>query len=218
MLLYRKKDKSIVIYMFQPIESKIIEYKTEQMNLIPENKQVVQAKLKFETDLSKLNLLHDNSYIDELSFSDDCQNNEKILQAYFQNTSSSYKTLRFQDETRIMYCLIFCRHENLNNTTLDIIHLPRSLYILQLLLNGEYDLVVNKNILEQLDLFKVNKNILEQLELFEVKELEEVSIDELEKIVSYNIMPVSYYIEALKKCEKDKEFVKVIRSKKNYTR
>lgn len=79
----------------------------------------------------------------------------------------------------------------------DIIQLPESLYLLQLLEQGRFTLLEDKDITKQLELYTLSK-------------IYEVSLEELQKMDTYGITKNSYS-NTITKAESDKQFLKRIK-------
>ena len=132
-------------------------------------------------------------------------NRDNLLNAYY------YGYYVSKDITKIKYLnmlkfFLFTSNQYNNNFYFssknikyitDIIELPESLYLLQLIEQQRFSLIGNKDISEQLSLFTIFKT-------------NEISFDELKKVDACGITDNAYDI-TIKKAEEDKHILKLIK-------
>jgi len=223
MYLYDKKEKSLDVYSFDANQWVMFEYRERQMLQIPEKNRVLVAEA-YSHDVGESPLFefyanrfdetiipmeYANSKRDELRYhflrtgKTSKRNREILLDSYYFGHLSDRNVARLQDINKLRYFL-------LNKTTYsaelynnrikkleNIIELPESLYLLQMLEQGKFSLIGDKNISEQLDLFNISQ-------------IGELSLDELKKIDAYGITQNAYE-QTLAKAENDAHVLRLIR-------
>lgn len=227
MFLYDKKDNSIDVYSLIGIKQALKEYRQDKMQAIPEREQVVVAEsYSYDMDEVPVFELYANQFDStiipsEYANSQDNsvkyhilktgktsrRNREILLERYYLGQLWDRSVARVQYADKIRYYL-------LNSTTYtnqnyshrikrlkDIIELPESLYLLQMLEQENYPLLWGNDITEQLDLFSFE--YVDELRLSEIKKMATCGLtkDSYEQIMikARNNEPILSLLKANKK-------------------
>lgn len=195
MYLYDKKDKTIDVYSFDANEIVMKAYRETQMQQIPENKRVYIAE-SYSPELSTTPILalsekeldqrifsmeeansrQDNGNYHLLSSDKTSRRNREILlDSFYYGHLSNRNVARIHDLEQIRYFLLEQTtyipelYNRRIRTLKNIIELPESLYLLQMLEQGKFSPISNHDFSEQ-------------LELFSVAHIDEISLEELAKM------------------------------------
>ncbi len=233
MFLYDKKEKSLDVYDFTANKDDLIDYRMTQMEQIPESERIFVAEthidpygdlLLFEKYTGKtfnyevLSASYADNYSEERKKSDvyrryhvlksdnrSKRNNEMLLDYYVFGHLADRSVVQIQYPEIIKYYLLkrtsydFVGSDEYgkNYKMEDIIQLPESLYLLQLL---EQDKFTSFD----------GKDISEQLELYTLAKVNEISMEELQKMDACNITQDAY-LKTIKKAENDSHVLKLIK-------
>lgn len=223
MFLYDKKEKSLDVYSFNGYEEDMIQYREDQMLQIPEMDRVFMAE-SYSHDMGESPLFefyaerldteiipmeYANSKRGKLRYHflktgpTSKRNKEILLDCFYYGHLSDRKIARIQDLNKLRYFLLYntTYSAQLYNSRIrilqDIIELPESLYLLQMLEQGKFALLGDKDISEQLNLFTISH-------------IDEISLAELKKMDTCGITQNAYE-QTLNKAENDAHILKLIR-------
>lgn len=223
MFLYEKKDNSLDVYSFIGNEQAMTEYRRSKMLEIPEKDRILVAESycddmseppllefyvkKFDTSIIPMESL--NYQVNELRYhflkvaKANKINNNKLLDSYYCGNLSDKSVARVQDLDKLRYFLLpnniysADRYDNRYKRLENIIELPESLFLLQMLEQEKFSLLKDKDISDQLSLFSVSC-------------IDELCLDELKKMDNCGITQNAYK-QTLIKAENDKNILKLIR-------
>jgi len=111
------------------------------------------------------------------------------LNAYYAgnyNNSQIIRVFKYDDDQKrlnfILFLLLnnyYVKENKYSNIQVikDIINIPESLYLLELLKRGQYSLLDNKDITEQLELFNISEDPIKTYSLYELEELGQYGFD-----------------------------------------
>lgn len=213
MFLYDKKEKTIDVYSMIPKKEEIVNYKIDEMKKIPEEEKVVCARLIQSVDIDKndiflnrINLemiksrhLHPVLEISKVLY---------LLESYYLDflvtygnfSISSLDGIKHYLTTKNSYTIGFQDGANVGILG-GIIQIPETLYILQLLKEERFDLLTDKDISSQLD-------------LFDIKFVKDVNLEELEKASYCGMVPLNSHYNAIIKAKNDSKIMKFVKEKK----
>lgn len=223
MFLYDKKENSIDVYSFDENKESMTEYRKSKMLEIPERDRVVVAESynydmgespvfefyakKFDTTIIPMkyvNFKNGSLSYHFLKTGKTSKRNKKILlDSYYFGNLSDRNVARIQDLNKLRYFLLSKTvysaqlYDNRFKKLEDIIELPESLYLLQMLEQGKFSLLKNKDISEQLSLFYVSY-------------INELSLEELKKMDACGITNNTYE-QILIKTENDAHLLKLLK-------
>lgn len=223
MFLYDKKENSIDVYTFNGNSEAMIEYRQNQMLQIPERQRVVVAE-SYSYDMGEAPLFeqyaeHFDTKIIPMEYANlkkDCfryhflvpnitskRNKNILLDSYYSGQLSDKTVARIQDINKLRYFLLSKVvydaeiYDNRKKILKDIIELPESLYLLQMLEQGKFSLLTDKDITEQLDLFSL-------------EHINEISFEELRRMEACGLSNNTFE-EILTKSENDASVLKLIK-------
>ncbi len=223
MFLYDKKDNALDVYSLTGNKQAMTEYRQRKMLEIPERDRVLVAE-SYSHDMSEAPLFefyakqfdttiipmeYANSTRNGLRYhflktnQASKKNKETLLDSYYFGHLSDRSVARIQDLNRLRYFLLYKTtysaqpYDNKFKNLKDIIELPESLYLLQMLEQGKFSLLEDKDISDQLSLFSVSY-------------IDELSLDELRKIDKCGITQNAYE-KALMKAANDAHVLQLIR-------
>lgn len=200
MFLYENNDQFIDIYKLEPELEEIKKYRIDEMEKIPQNKRVwvaqtnsVNHKILETSGISisydKLNCkaLSDILFTFSHSFktSRKLKQNKQYLQYYYEDDEFIYRLCKIRKDSEWMYILFledeytFSMTANESYTMDGIINIPESLYLLEALLQGNFNLLGDKDITEQ-------------LKLFDIQHIGRINTDILKNICEYQLLTDSY--------------------------
>ena len=225
MLLYEKRGKKIGIYKFIPNRDALTEYRRREMTSIPESERVLIAEghtascsevplfefysknldsiiLSMEEVNSKKNDAHGN-YHNIRTDGTTPRNKEILLDCYCQGNLNKCAVARIQDLKQLKYYLLTKTdyEDTWFDTRLkimkDIIQIPESLYLLQLLEQEKFALIKDEDISKQLSLFNLSRCF------------DEISLEEFEKTDKYGITK-NLYQQTVDKANNDAILLKLL--------
>ncbi|MBO5096023.1 MAG: hypothetical protein J6B98_04035 [Bacilli bacterium] len=223
MFLYDKKENSIDVYSFNGNTEAMIAYRQKEMLQIPEKDRVVVAE-SYSYDMGEAPLFeqyaeHFDTKIIPMEYANlkkDCfryhflvsnitskRNKNILLDSYYSGQLSDRNVARIQDINKLRYFLLSKViydaeiYDNRKKILKDIIELPESLYLLQMLEQGKFSLLTDKDITEQLDLFSL-------------AHIDEISFEELRKMDACGISRNTFE-EIIAKSENDEYVLKLIK-------
>ena len=227
MHLYEKKNNCIGVYDFSAPKDVLEKYRITEMEKIPENERVLSAinhvastfqRPYFETydDEDFNNLIFDYVEADNDASVGRDYNERQVLVEQLYNLKyllSSYYSGKLKDKpairirypyetkyyilTKILYDSAGYSNTGCYYKLEDIIQIPQTLFNLQLIENGSYYLLQNKDVKEQLDIFSL-------------KHINDINLDELSKMKSLG-MKCEDENAMLRKAENDSHILKLIR-------
>lgn len=221
MFLYDKKDKSVDVFTLTYNAEEMRNYKMEQMKKIPANKRGLFTKeiitsLPYFRDPFIPILLKKDLYSEEISISELIGTNKSLnynidhndvvdlLEWFYSEKYSDRPVARVLDLKNLRYLLVassYVTYQEENDKVIakieDIIEIPKSLYLLQLLQQQKFSSISDEDISEQLDLFKFSY-------------IDNVSIDELKKMDACGITKDSYS-KIINKANNDKQLLKLLK-------
>lgn len=216
MFLYDKQDKLIDVFSLDRSSKRIRDYRIEQMKIIPANKRCLyteetvqsfqDAPVLCKKDLdagiiSKSELIGTNKSLNYNTDSDDCAD---LLEWFYNDNCVNRSVARVNFLKKLRYLLIASncinsREENGNVIMKieDIIEIPKSLYLLQLLEQEKFSLLADEDITEQ-------------LELFNFRHINSVGIEELQKMDECGITQDAYS-RVITKAENDSHVLRLLK-------
>lgn len=215
MYLYDKKENKLDIYDLIPNIKELYEYRAEQMKQIPEKDMIIRGvtgtgiesykilqdyENKFDTEILPIENVNGMFHKLEPDYLNNSETNrKKLLELFYSGYFINKKIARIQDLKKIRYLLL--KHSEYRyypgKATLDeIIEIPESLYLLSLIEQEKFSLIGNKNISEQLKLFKLEQT-------------KSIDLDTLERIDYIGLAP-DCYTKAIKKSRNDAHILKLM--------
>ncbi len=194
MFLYENNGEFIDVYKLEPKLEEIKNYKKKEMEMISSGERLWGA---FATRDGKKILENDTDFINSRELGnvnydhfDDCghifftcssASNKRILNLYY-DTDCSFRFYKIDGDDDIKYILLFRNLYFPKNTGYDmngIINVPESLYLLEVLLQGRFNLIGNKDVTEQ-------------LKLFDIQHYGRINTSVLKNICEYELLTDSY--------------------------
>lgn len=216
MFLYDKKDTTVDVYSFIQNQEKVHNYKIEQMNQIPSNERGLYLEEIVPSFQSLPILYKENIYKDiipssklkgehiSLNYNTDKDDVEDLLDWFYSEKYKDRPVARISDLKKLRYLLIASsiinsREENgkVIMKIEDIIEIPKSLYLLQLLQQEHFFMIKDENLSEQLN-------------LFEFQYIDNIRLDELKKMDICGITKKAYP-KIIEKSENDKHILKLLK-------
>jgi len=216
MYLYDKKEDKIDIYDLIPSLKDIYEYRMEQMKKIPEDKMVIRGITGTGIDGYEIFKNYENKFYNEIipienvngsyhklesdPLNGKGKNKEILLDSYYFGHLSDRKIARISDLNKIRYLLLKqtqYRYYFKKAILEEIIEIPESLYLLSLIEQQKFSLIEDRDISEQLNLFK----------------LEQTKGIDLDTIIrmDYIGMTPGCYSKVIEKAENDAHILKLIK-------
>lgn len=194
MYLYDNDGEFVCIYELIAKEDKIREYKRKEMEKVPEDNRIwtsVASSIDDRVFITKLDMIPSSKlefyipYVSGVSSHELLpQNSDKnVIDEYYNSCSSFGRVLKVKKgrTNNLPEYFIVTKDnyikDNDSHIMKDIIGVPESLYLLELLLSKRYDLI------------KDITDVAEQLDLFEVREVSRINIQLLRDMANYGIMP-----------------------------
>lgn len=216
MYLYDKKEDKIDIYSFIPNDKKLYEYRFEQMKQIPEDEMVVRGvtgtgiegyeifknyENKFDTEIIPIENANGSYHrLESDPLNGKGRNKEILLDAYYFGHLKDRKIARLWDLKKLRYLLLKqnqYRYYFGKVILEEIIEIPESLYLLSLIEQEKFSLIGERDISEQLSLFKLEQT-------------KGINLDTIERM-DYIGMAPGCYSKTIKKAENDAHILKLIR-------
>lgn len=212
MFLYDRTDNTIDIYEFLANFDDLKQYRKEQIEKILEDERILKARSRVANygDSHLLENLQNNSIIPEEQLTKDgikefhyldTVNNSELseltLLKFFNGSYDDKKIFRIKKSNNDLDYLLLTI--DIYNSTLDdaneavmpnIIKLNKELYLLQMLQQGNYEIIQNEDIKKQLELYSLIYK-------------KSVDLEEIKKLDSYKITD-NLYDKIIKKAEIDK--------------
>ena len=208
MFLYENNGQFIDVYKLKPKLEELKKYRKKEMGKIPKAERVWFAKTN-DSDLkilervdipvsfNELNVRgkrYDFAYFHCFNFSSDEDKNKQFLEWYYEDEECIYNLCKIYKDSRYMYILrlqndyAFYRYGIDSYVMKGIINIPESLYLLEALLQGRFNLIGDKDVTEQ-------------LKLFDVQHYGRINTDVLKNICDYEILlePYESIIDRTKK-------------------
>lgn len=214
MFLYDKHDENIDVFLLLRKEQSIKDYRKEQMETIPLKERCMYTKeivsnpnsipvlLRKDLDLITMEELTGNNKA--LEYNDDMEDCSDLLQHFYNNEYVNSHVARVELKAKLMYLLIasnyiISKKENgkLIMKVEDIINLPKSLYLLQLLEQEKFSLIAGEDLSEQLD-------------LFDFCYVNNISLKELQKTDACGITKGAY-LKTINKSNNDKYILQLLK-------
>lgn len=227
MFLYDKKEKSLDVYSFVEDSQAIREYRQSKILEIPERDRVVVAE-SYSQDMSEIPLFefyaeqfdintipmeYANSQEKNLRYhllkkgKTSKRNRDILLDKFYSGELTDRNIARIQDLDKIRYYLLYEKtykaqaYDNRLKRMKNIIELPESLYLLQMLEQEKFSLLEDKDILEQLSLFSLTH-------------LDELNLSEIKRMADCGLTNNSYE-QIIGKASNDAHVLNLIKSSKN---
>lgn len=227
MFLYDKKEKSLDVYSFVEDSQAIREYRQSKILEIPERDRVVVAE-SYSQDMSEIPLFefyaeqfdintipmeYVNSQEKNLRYhllkkgKTSKRNRDILLDKFYSGELTDRNIARIQDLDKIRYYLLYEKtykaqaYDNRLKRMKNIIELPESLYLLQMLEQEKFSLLEDKDILEQLSLFSLTH-------------LDELGLSEIKRMADCGLTNNSYE-QIIGKASNDAHVLNLIKSSKN---
>lgn len=209
MYIYNINKNILEVYKLNQNRKAITNYKKEQMNLIDEDKQILYTEtysgifgetLVFEDYLNSssqepISIEEANKEIPDrrgnyhklLPSNMTKEERESLLEEYYLGKLTNCNVIKIKDKTKIRYLLLKNHKYEKSSTkptckTLkEIIEIPKSLYLLQLLEQGKFQLLNQEDIQEQLSMYTI-----ELFRTINLYDLENIDLCELSENVYQN--------------------------------
>ena len=202
MYLFDRNGDNIEIYTMTPNESWIKEYKAEEMKQIPQSEQVITIETNTQPLIDgsispkkpiDINVRDLNSSYGTLAgvkyhkVLEQTKTKESIadsVEAYLEgerNSSPIARIYAINEQKRKLTILRYLlldgsytkrRLFGAKRTLTDVLNIPESLYLLELLNRGQFDLLDNKDITDQLELFAISSEPVKTYTMTELEEME----------------------------------------------
>lgn len=223
MYLYDKKEGQIIVYSMKPNMDKIYKFRKEQIQSINESERILKMVSNKPMDLSlfytgeinaltsdfKKKSLFKPNYFDLIPYN--ITESEKIrqnnlLENYYKSNDFYYKIKinnydKIKELKTIKWLLSdnVCLEEKRNKfIILDIISIPESVYLLELILSENFNHIKDEDISMQLN-------------LFDIKTIENIYFCELKKYMKYDVIPSTSETIIDKKINNSEKILKYIR-------
>lgn len=171
MKLYKKEDEKIKVYSFIPDNVDLVQYKKEEMKNIPVEEQVCKAVTRIghygypvfeehedEFDTFIFNMNDVNGIYHKLLNEENAYERNCYLDEYYNGKYIEGRAAKVMDLNKMKYFLlrqIAYKHVLYDkNVNMGIIQIPESLYLLHLIETGKFSLLGDKDVSEQLKLFR----------------------------------------------------------------
>ena len=233
MFLYDIKGKSLDVYEMSATQSDLIKYREEKIKEIPENKRIFVAETKispygtsplFErvddgntlcsTYADNKNRIkydvHKHYHALETDKRSE-KNNKKLINCYLNGDFKDSCVISVQYKNQILKYYLLCSEHYMYFGEYDggkhylmenIIQLSKTLFILQLIEKGRFDLLES-----------AKADYSEQLELYSLSKINEVSIEELQKMDACGITE-NAYSKVISKADNDSHVLKLLKPNK----
>lgn len=217
MFLYEKKDKTIDVFSLSQNSNVIRNYKIEQMKKIPPNERGLYTEeivSSFTTPVSisiKKNIytgiVPSSELIGEnksLNYNNDIKDVEDLLQWFYYERYNDRPVAKVEHLNKLKYLLIASNYISMREVNgkkimkiEDIIEIPKSLYLLQLLQQENFIVIKDEDFSEQLNLFNFSY-------------INQISLDELEKMDNCGITE-NAYSKTINKANNDEHILKLLK-------
>ena len=214
MYLYDKKNDKFDVYSLMPDDKKLYQYRVQEMEQIPEDEMIICGETgtginsyeifknyenKFDTEIIPIENANGSYHrLKPDVLNGKGRNREILLDSYYYGHLKDKKIARISDLKKIRYLLLkqtqYTCYPN-KSILEEIIQIPESLYLLSLIEQEKFPLIGDKDVSEQLSLFK----------------LEQMSPVDLEtiQILDNGIAP-GCYSKTIVKAENDAHILKLI--------
>lgn len=204
MYLYDKNENSFDVYKFEANSEDLINYRKEQMKKVSIDTCIYHAEVRVDDNNNSIFNPNKHSFILKHSYVANCHR-DNLLNAYYYGYYVSKNINKIKYFNILKYYLFTTNQYNSNfyydsrniKYITDIIEIPESLYLLQLIEQQSFSLIGDKDVSEQLNLFTTSK-------------INEISFDELKKVDACGITS-NAYDTTIKKAEEDKYILKMIK-------
>ncbi len=215
MFLYEKNDKNIDVFSLSRNAQNIRDYRIEQMKKIPLDRRCLYTEeiysgnggpILFEKNLkshifSKEELIGKNK---SLNYNTDLEDCSDLLQRFYSDKYINKSVARVDFENKLRYLLIVSNYVNFRKVNgkeimriEDIIEIPKSLYLLQLLEQKKFSLIAKDDISEQLNLFDFNY-------------VNSLTLEELQRMDACGITK-NAYSSTINKSDNDKHILRLLK-------
>lgn len=209
MYIYNINKNILEVYKLNQNKKAITNYKKEQMNLIDEDKQILYTEtysgifgetLVFEDYLNSssqepISIEEANKEIPDrrgnyhklLPSNMTKEERVSLLEEYYLGKLTNCNVIKIKDKTKIRYLLLKNHKYEKSSakptckTLKEIIEIPKSLYLLQLLEQGKFQLLNQEDIQEQLSMYTI-----ELFRTINLYDLENIDLCELSENVYQN--------------------------------
>lgn len=216
MYLYDKHENKLDLYLLKPLETQLCEYRKQEMKKIPGDATIFTATTasgfgsykifelyedKLDSELLPIENVNGNYHKLEPDFLVNMyETKEMLLSFYYYGYLKDNRIAKIQDLKKIRYFLLN-QTKYMSGNGVDvikgIIEIPESLYLLSLIEQEKFSLIGNKDVSDQLNLFKI-------------EQLKEFDLETLEKMDVMGIFPDNYS-NIVKKAENDSHILKLIK-------
>ena len=216
MFLYDKKDKTIDVFTLTHNPQEIRNYKIEQMKKIPVDERGLFTEEIVPSFQSTPVLFKKNLYSEvipcseligtnkSLNYNTDATDVADLLEWFYSEKYNDRPVARISNLKKLKYLLVAsncidAREENdkVIMKIEDIIEIPKSLYLLQLLQQEKFSIISGEDIYEQLDLFNFSY-------------VDNINLDELQKMDACGITE-NAYSRIINKANNDKHILKLLK-------
>ena len=215
MFLYEKEGKDMKVYSLKKDEQALREYRMNQMKQIRAGRrcfyttEVVESlrddptllRRNFETDITPYSEL-----VDKLRYNTDKEDCDALLREYYRGdyTNRSVAVIDYYKKLRYLLMVTisprYAGYPRKNTLCIDdLVELPESLYFLQLLERGKYNLLAEKDVSEQ-------------LQYFDFHFVDSFNEQELQKMIKCGILSNETLQETL---DSNQQAVQFLKSRKN---
>lgn len=217
MYLLDKDNDKIDVYYLHPKDRDLFYYRVEQMKQIPENEKImcgvtgvgienyeIFKNYEDKFDIETIPMANANGKYHKLEQNilyGNGKNKEKLLSDFYLGDLRDKKIARVWDLNNIKYFLLketeYSRILPGKKILEQIIQIPESLYLLSLIEQEKFTLIGDKDISEQLSLFKLEQE-------------QSIDLNTLDRIQFIGIAP-DCYKRAIKKAENDAHILKLLK-------
>lgn len=227
MYLYEKDDNKIKVYSMEPNIDKIFDYKNKEISKIHLKdrtlKFVTNKPIKniekttyinnLVIDLPKKELEYNKRKFFRTEYHE--MRNDRlyiingIIEGYKERVSNDSNIIRVFDYDNKLHMLKYIKYllvgqeyikksedKNIFELT-NVINIPESLYLLEMLCRGNFDMIRDKNVQEQ-------------LKLFDISYVDEIHVDEFKKAKNYELLQDGYE-KIINNAEETNKIFKLIR-------
>lgn len=216
MYLYEKNKDKLYIYTFLSDSNKMYEYRVEQMEQIQKDKRIFRGITGIGIENYEIFKLYENKFDIEIIPIENVNGSYHRLESvilgdksreflysnyYFGNLNDN-KIARVYDLNKLRYFLLINSQYryDFDKKILDgILEIPESLYLLSLIEKEKFSLIKDKDISEQLNLFKL-------------EQIKEIDLETIERMDNVGMVP-GCYSNTIEKARNDAYILKLVKNK-----
>lgn len=195
MYLFEENNKKIEVFSFDPNPKLVTEYRKEQLDrYIPKHERIYYAQ---STTSDKPLIEHDTLDWRELNYRYPTSHpslvcpmhkfmagimgsKETIIDQYINGAFNNKRVIKYSDLNGNMHYFLLTRNKYrkiygkyYNSFVMDgIIHIPQSLFLLEMFIRGEFERVKGDDISSELTLFDLSKNCIASLDKYTMEQID----------------------------------------------